>query len=152
MGTLFWLAVLGMMLLMEVATLGLTTVWFAGGACVTLLLSLFISNPYAEWAVFLIVSVLSLFALRPLFIDKFNAKREKTNLDHLIGQTARVTMTIDNFHSKGSVNLKGQDWSARNAVSDELIEEGSKVVVRKISGVKLMVEPVVKPVAKESEE
>lgn len=152
MGTLFWLIVLGMMILMEIATLGLTTVWFAGGACVTLILSLFITNPYVEWAVFLIVSVLCLVALRPLFIDKFNAKREKTNLDHLIGQTARVTVTIDNFHSRGSVNLKGQDWSARNAVSDDLIEEGSKVIVREISGVKLMVEPVVKPGKAESEE
>lgn len=152
MGTLFWLAVLGIMLLMEIGTLGLTTVWFAGGAFVTLILSFFVENPYVEWGVFLMVSVLCLVALRPLFIDKFNAKREKTNLDHLIGQTARVTVTIDNFHSRGSVNLKGQDWSARNAVSDELISEGSKVIVRDISGVKLIVEPVDEPETKESEE
>ncbi len=140
MGTLFWLIVFALMLLLEIATLGLTSVWFAGGALITFLLSLAIDNPYVEWSVFLLVSVLCLLALRPMFIDKFNARRERTNINRIAGQTARVTEEIDNFHARGAVSLKGQEWSARNAVSNECIPVGSEVIIRDISGVKLMVE------------
>lgn len=142
MGSLFWLIVFGVMLALEIATLGLTSIWFAGGALVTFLLSFAVDNPYAEWVVFLVVSVLCLLALRPLFIDKFNARRERTNINRIIGQTARVTEEIDNFNSRGAVSLKGQEWTARNAVSDAVIPVGSKVIVREISGVKVLVESV----------
>ncbi|MDO4318392.1 MAG: NfeD family protein [Lachnospiraceae bacterium] len=142
MGSLFWLIVFGVMLVLEIATLGLTSIWFAGGALVTFLLSFAVDNPYAEWVIFLAVSVLCLLALRPMFIDKFNARRERTNINRIIGQTARVTEAIDNFNSHGAVFLKGQEWTARNAVSDAVIPVGSKVIVREISGVKVLVEPI----------
>lgn len=142
MSSLFWLIVFGVMLALEIATLGLTSIWFAGGALVTFLLSFAVENPYVEWVIFLLVSVLCLLALRPLFIDKFNARREQTNINRIIGQTAKVTEEIDNFNSRGAVLLKGQEWSARNAASDAIIAVGSKVVVREISGVKVLVEPI----------
>lgn len=139
MDSVFWLIVLAIMLVLEIITLGLTTIWFAGGALVTFFLSLAISNTYVEWMVFLLISILCLAALRPLFIDKFNAKREKTNVDSVAGQSGRVVTKIDNMNASGTVSLKGQEWTARTENDDEIIEVGEKVVVVKVTGVKLIV-------------
>ena len=41
---MLWLILLAILLIVEMATLGLTTIWFAGGALVAFIVSLFYDN------------------------------------------------------------------------------------------------------------
>ena len=135
----FWLIVLILLLITETATMGLTTIWFAGGALVALIMALCGVSFGLQATVFLIVSFLLLFFTRPLAISFFNQKRTKTNLDSMIGERAVVVKEVDNLRGEGQVNYNGMEWSARSC-SDEKIETGKIVTVKEIHGVKLIVE------------
>ncbi len=141
MDTLFWLIVMCIMLGVEVSTLGLTTIWFAAGAFVTSILSLFVDMPKLEWFIFLIGSTVALIVLRPLFINKLNARRTKTNLDSITDKIGRVTEDINNELGTGAVFVDGKEWTARSKDDSQLIAAGSRVRILEISGVKLIVAP-----------
>ena len=60
MNSVFWLGAIVLMLIIEAITLGLTTIWFAGGALAAFLLSLATDNILVEFVVFFAVSLLLL--------------------------------------------------------------------------------------------
>ena len=140
MDSMYWLVILAIFLLIEIITLGLTTIWFAGGSLVSFFLSLLVDNMILEIAVCLVVSFLLLFFTRPVAKKYFNKQRVKTNIDLLIGKDVKVIETIDNLNGKGWVLLNGQEWMARAVNDDTIIPEGERVIVRKVSGVKLIVD------------
>ena len=153
MYAVYWLIASAVFLLVEIMTLGLTSIWFAGGAVVAAITALFGVPFWVQMLIFIVVTCL-LFALtRPVAKRYLNSKVQKTNTDALIGQTALVTQDIDNLNakgqvketinnmeSKGLVQLNGQDWTARSFEAGEIIPEGSEVIVKEIRGVKLIVE------------
>lgn len=136
--SILWLLILAVLIFIEIITLGLTTIWFAGGALVAFILSLFFDNLLLEVILFLVVSMVLLYFTRPLVLKYFNPKRIKTNYEGVIGKTALVTATIDNMNAVGQVVVDGQEWSAK-AMEDIVIEKGSRVRVHGITGVKLIV-------------
>ena len=69
----------------------------------------------------------------------FNNGRLKTNAEGLIGKCGIVLEDINNLHAVGLVQVDGMEWSAR-ATDECTIEKGQEVVIRAISGVKLIVE------------
>lgn len=140
MYAVYWLIASAVFLLVEIMTLGLTSIWFAGAAVVAAILAL-IGIPFLiQMLIFVVVTCL-LFALtRPIAKRYLNSKVQKTNTDALIGQRAIVKETINNMESRGRVQLNGQDWTARSIEAGEIIPAGSEVTVRKIQGVKLIVE------------
>jgi membrane protein implicated in regulation of membrane protease activity len=139
MGVIFWLAAMLLLLVIEACTLGLVTIWFAVGAFLSAVLSVFIKNVWIEWLIFVLVSAVSLAIIRPLLIDKVNSKKTKTNVESLIGKRARVVKEIDNFAGSGTVILNGMEWSALSD-DDKVIKEGTNVSVKQVRGVKLIVE------------
>lgn len=137
-----WLALLVLFILTEIATVQLTTVWFAGGALTAMLLAAFgIDSIFIQIAVFLAVSVALLIATRPLVKKHINKKSQPTNADRNIGQKAVVTEEINNILGKGSAKIAGTEWTARS-VSDEVIPEGTTVTVVRIEGVKIIVNKI----------
>ncbi len=138
MNSIGWLILLAVLLFVEIITLGLTTIWFSGGALVAFVVSLFFDNLLVEIILFVVVSLLLLYFTRPIVIKYFNPKREKTNYEGLIGKEALVNMAIDNLNAVGQVVVNGQVWSARST-DGKLIEKGTKVVIHDVSGVKLIV-------------
>ena len=138
MEALYWLIGVVVLLAIELLTMGLTTIWFAGGALVAFGVTVVGGGRLLQIIVFLVVSFLLLFFTRPLATKFFNGKREKTNIDSLIGKEAKVTKTIDNFNQQGTVFVNGMEWSAR-AEDDTIIKEGEKIQIKKIEGVKLIV-------------
>jgi membrane protein implicated in regulation of membrane protease activity len=118
--------------------MGLTTIWFAIGALVAWFIHLTGLGLHVQIMVFLIVSIACLVLTRPIAVKKLKVGKNKTNLDSLIGETAKVETTINNFNNVGYVNLRGQIWSARS-IDDEVIEKDEPVVVKEIKGVKLIV-------------
>lgn len=140
--TILWLIVMIGFLIAEAVTVGLVGIWFAGGALVAVILSLFEVSPLMQIIVFFAVSICLLVFTRKIFVEKLNTGKENTNVDALIGETGQVTMTI-NPMEVGQVKLKGQVWSALADDSLLTIEEGTYVTIKAIEGVKLIVIPKV---------
>lgn len=138
MDVVIWLAIAATMIIVEIATLGLTSIWFAGGALVSAVVSCFNDNWLIQLIVFAIVSLVLLLFTKPIAQKRLMKEPEKTNVEGLIGEKAYVTEEINNIKSKGAVKLKGLEWSARSE-NDEIIEADTEVVVKAISGVKLIV-------------
>ena len=95
-----WLGILIVLVIIELATLGLTTIWFAGGALIAFIASLLGASIAVQVVLFLAVSVVLLFFTRPLAMKYVNKNRIKTNVDSLIGQKAIVLTDIDNLREE----------------------------------------------------
>lgn len=135
-----WLAVLVVCVGIEIATMGLTTIWFAGGALVSAILAALNAPLWLQIVAFFVVSLILLYLTRPVAVKYFNKDRVKTNVESLIGRQAIVISEIDNLQGIGQVTVGGQEWSARSEKDDVQLPVGSVVVVRSVSGVKLIVE------------
>lgn len=134
-----WLIALIALLIIELITLGLTTIWFAGGALIALIAALCGAPFWLQFTLFLVVSAILLFVTRPIAVKYWNKDRIKTNADGLVGQTALVIEEIDNIKAKGAVSVNGLEWTARTA-DNSIIEKDKVVVIKEIQGVKLIVE------------
>ena len=139
MKTIYWLAIFIVLLLIEIVTMGLTTIWFAGGALLAFLAGIAGFELGVQIGVFVVVSILLLILTRPLAVKYFNQERQKTNAESLIGQQALVTEDIDTIKAKGQVEIRGQIWSAKTDEPDGKIPKNTVVVVNGIQGVKLIV-------------
>ena len=137
----FWFAAAAILVIVEIATLGLTTIWFAAGALIAGFLSLAKVHLIFQILVFVAVAALLLFMTRPWAARYLNSQTKKTNADSLIGEICLVTSPINNLKAEGQAVVKGQEWTARS-IDGSLIPEGSKVRIVSISGVKLMVETI----------
>ena len=136
---IFWLVVLIGSILVELVSLGLTSIWFAGGAVVAVLAAALGAPLYVQIILFLAVSLLLLAFTRPVAVRYFNRERVKTNVESLVGRQAIVISEIDNLQGIGQVTVGGQEWSARSYAEDGKIPVGTVVVVTAVSGVKLIV-------------
>lgn len=140
-----WLIVAAAMIIAEMASLGLTTIWFAGGALVSALAAYLGAHWSIQVVCFAVVSVVMLVFTRPIVAKHMIKAPEKTNVEGLIGQRAVVKEAIDNLRSAGVVTINGLEWSARSA-DDEEIETGAAVEIVEVKGVKLIVKKVNKGV------
>lgn len=136
---IFWLALLIICIIIEVLTMGLTTIWFAGGALVAILATLLHAPVVVQVIVFFVVSLLMLFFTRPIAVRYFNHDRVKTNVESMVGRQAIVISEVDNIQAIGQVTVNGQEWSARCCDDNVRIPVGAVVNVVAISGVKLIV-------------
>ena len=132
-----WVALVIVFALIEVFTLGLTTVWFAIAALVMVFLSFTEMPLTAQILIFLAIATVLLIFTRPLAVKKFKIGREKTNVDSLIGKHAMVVKTITEFE-RGEVKINGLIWSAHSDDNTE-ITEGNKCEILRIEGVQLIV-------------
>lgn len=136
-----WLGLFIVTLAVEIAVPGLVSLWFSVGSLASLIISIFLGDTliWLQILVFIVVSVLSIFALRPLFL-KNKVPDIKTNSESLIGEVGFATQDI-NPYEVGAAKVRGLEWSAELVSTDkEAIKTGEKVIVRNIVGNKLIVE------------
>jgi len=137
--SIIWLVLLIVFCVVEAVTMvQLTSIWFAAGALVALLVSLVTGNIWIQLAAFLIISLVSLVGVRPLVYRYIMPKRQATNADRVIGAEGVVTEKIENLSNQGQVSVLGSVWSARSEY-EEAIEVDTKVEVVRIEGVKVFV-------------
>ena len=136
-----WLVLLIVFIVVELATMGLTTIWFAGGALLAAVSAVLHAPLVVQVALFLVVSIFLLCFTRPIAIKYFNKDRIKTNVESMVGRQAIVISEVDNLEGIGQVTVGGQEWTARSVDDNQKIAVGTVVLVRAISGVKLIVAP-----------
>ncbi|MCI8471030.1 MAG: NfeD family protein [Clostridia bacterium] len=139
-----WLIIAGICFIIEIMTVGFLIFWFAIGALLTMVVSLFTDNIIVQTSVFVISSTILIFATKP-FVQKFvNQKSDiKTNVYSKIGKTGIVTKDIDSICSLGQVKVDGEVWSAIG-LNDSTISQGTEVEIKEIKGVKVVVAPIQK--------
>lgn len=142
MDGMYWLILFVILIVIEIATLGLTVIWFAGGCLAAFLLSLFNVSLPIQIIVFLAVSVVLFIWTRPIAMRYFNKDREKTNVESVVGKRAVVVKMIDNIHSMGTVDLEGMEWTARASRDEDIYQVDEVVQVIEVQGVKLIVERI----------
>ena len=140
----YWLILFAVLLAIEIFTMGLTTIWFAGGALIAFVAALLGANVYVQQVLWLLVSIVLLVLTRPIAKKYIYKRQEHTNADRLIGQEAVVCEQINNLEATGKVMLNGIEWTARSADPAVTIEKGSVIHVLRIEGVKVIVEKEIK--------
>lgn len=128
-----WLAVMTVCILIESATMSLTTIWFACAALAMALLSLLRIPFRYELLLFLLLSLSLLLFTRPFVKKYIRTKKHAFNADAVIGKAAIVTEDIQPLN-RGAVKVAGGlTWTARGE-GGSLLKTGTECVVVAIEG------------------
>jgi len=134
---LIWFVIIIIAAIIEISTMDLTSVWFAIGALLSFIISIFSDNVILQIAVFIVVSVILLLSVRPIAKNYFRTNLVNTNADRLVGKIAICTKEI-RPGERGEVKIDGKFWTAITS-GDDTVLENEKVEVLAIEGVKLIV-------------
>jgi len=134
-----WIAVIFVFLIIEAATAGLTSIWFAIGAAAALIGAICNGPLWLQIVLFVIVSAAALYFTRPIAKKYIYARKSATNADRVLEMRGVVTEEIDNLHGTGAVNVGGKVWTARSK-NGEIIAAGKEIEPLEIDGVKLIVQ------------
>ncbi len=135
MDWIFWLILVIVLTIIEVATVNLLTIWFVISGIVALILSFFIEDVAIVSTIFAVLGIILLITTRPILKKYLPTQRERTNIDRVIGMKGIVTEEIKK-NVIGEVKVDGKKWSA---ISNKKIEVGEEVIIDAIEGVKLVV-------------
>lgn len=136
-----WIALAIVMVLVEITTVQLVSVWFMVGALCAALTTLFTDSVVIQLAVFVGVSLLALLLTRPLVRRlKENRVQLRTNIDRLPGEKGVMLKPVENTESVGQAKVLGKVWSVKT--DNPPLKEGDTVRVIAVDGVKLIVEKV----------
>lgn len=136
--TAAWLIIMIALVVVEVLTLGLVCIWFAGGALVAALVAVFGGPWWLQLIVFVVASALLLVFTKPVAKKYFTDKIQKTNSEDLVGKKVMVTEAVDNVRATGVAVASGLEWTARSKEDGVTFEKGEFAVVHAIEGVKLI--------------
>ncbi|MDP3386914.1 MAG: NfeD family protein [Eubacteriales bacterium] len=136
--SIFWIALIIVFVIIEAATAGITTIWFAIASVIALVSQLLGFSPIGQIAIFLVASAILLYFTRPLVMKYLKVGKTRTNADKLVGDVGKVIEEIDNLNAKGLVKISNQIWTARS-LDEKIIPMDALVRVERIDGVKLIV-------------
>ena len=107
MMTIIWIAAMVIFGVVEAVTVGLASIWFVVGSVAGLIAAICGGPVWLQIALFFVVSIVCLAATRPLVKKLLHKDVTATNADRVLGQTARVTESIDNAVPTGAVYVGG---------------------------------------------
>ncbi len=137
---LWWLIAIILFCVGEAATVQLFFIWFGAGALLALIAAMLGASVWLQLVIFFVSSAILLIVTRPLAKKVLNLRKTATNADMVVGSTGLVQESVSNLRQTGRVYVNGLSWAARS-VDDSELDEGQKVVVVRIEGVKVFVQP-----------
>jgi len=139
---IIWLVLFVAMLIIEAIGPALVSIWFALGAVIALILSFI---PEVAWwievIVFVVISIATLLALRPILKRYIKRNNYNTNIDSFTGKRGYVIEDIT-YLRPGAVKIGDVSWTAIPANKDEKIVENEIIEVVAVNGNKLIVKKV----------
>ncbi|MCF2665154.1 NfeD family protein [Oscillibacter valericigenes] len=136
-----WLGAAVVFGIVEALTAGLVSIWFVAGSAAALIGAFLGAGLGVQVALFVAVSAAALAVTRPLVRRYTAGKAVPTNLDRVLGDSGKVTETIDNENSTGAVYVDGKTWTARSD-DGSVIPAGTVVEILRMEGVKLFVRKI----------
>jgi membrane protein implicated in regulation of membrane protease activity len=137
---IIWIILAVVFAVIEGFTFGMVTIWFTIGAVVSAIVAMAGGPPAVQIIVFFAVSIILLIFTRPILVKHLKIGREKNNIELIEGKIGLVTETIEPFKS-GLVKVNGVVWTAVGDDQGFAAESGSEVKIKRVEGVKLIVEP-----------
>lgn len=134
-----WLILIGIFAVAEIITPGFLVIWLSAGSFCGMITSFITDNVIIQTTVFVISSAIFIFFTRPL--AKKLTKKDKdvvTNAFAIVGKKAIVLKEINPTLGVGQIKVDGQVWSAK-CEGEEVIPEGTEVLILAIDGVKAVV-------------
>jgi membrane protein implicated in regulation of membrane protease activity len=139
---IIWLAIFVLAIVVESLSADLTSIWFAFGSIIALIISFI---PGVAWwvqlIIFLVISILTLLCLRPLAKRLLKRNIVSSNIDEMAGKKGIMIKGYDELN-RGEVKINDVIWTAINADESKAIPQGTKVVVVAVNGNKLIVRPI----------
>lgn len=136
---IFWLIMIIFLGFIELITINLVTVWFVASAVVSFIISFFVESFFIQFAVFVVLGIIFLVTTRKKLTSWLDKSKQKTNyLDRIMDMEGIVTKEISK-NKAGQVKIDGKLWTA---ISNKKIEVGKEITIKKIDGVRLVVEEV----------
>jgi membrane protein implicated in regulation of membrane protease activity len=139
---IIWLVLFVAMLIIEAVGPALVSIWFALGAVIALILSFI---PEVAWwievIVFVVISIATLLALRPILKRYIKRNNYNTNIDSFTGKRGYVIEDIT-YLRPGAVKIGDVSWTAIPVNKDEKIVENEIIEVVAVNGNKLIVKKV----------
>lgn len=139
---IIWLSIFVLAIIIEAITSDLTSIWFAGGAMIALIISFI---PGVAWwiqvIVFIVISTVMILGLRPLAKKLLKKNITSSNIDEMAGKKGIMIKGYDELNH-GEVKINDVVWTAINADESKAIPQGTKVVVVAVNGNKLIVRPI----------
>lgn len=133
-----WIVIAGVCFIGEMLTSGFFLLWFGVGASVAAVLNYMDFDPLTQFVVFILVSLVLLAVSRPFAQRITKEPPRKAVSDRLVGKQGVVMEDI--LPDKGGVvNIEGDIW---RAISPVEIKKDTKIVVKKVESVKLLVDVV----------
>ena len=126
-----WIGLIISLLLIELLTNNLVTIWYVGSAIIALVLSLFVDNFFIQFLVFAIIGTILMFTLRDN-VAKFIREKIK---EKLIDKQGIVVEEIRK-NKPGKVKINKRKYVA---TSNKKINIGHFIKVVEINGTKLKV-------------
>lgn len=143
-----WVALAAILIIGEMLTAGFFLLPFGLGAAVAGALNYFGLALGWQWAVFLAVSAVLLLSLRRFSDRVTHEPPEKMGVDRLIGKQGVVVEAVEPGDGSGRVRIEREEWRA-DAIGDDVIAVGKRVVIERIEGTHLVVRAVERETNKE---
>jgi membrane protein implicated in regulation of membrane protease activity len=139
-GWVIWLIVAAGAGIGEMLTMGFYLAPFSIAAALAAIVDGAGAGGVAAWIAFVVISLLSLFVLRPLARSHIRQPPQmRTGAAALVGKQAVVLERIANHEGVGCVRIGGEVWTARALDDDRVIEKGTRVDVIDIKGATALV-------------
>lgn len=134
-----WLGILVLSVIIELVTAELVSIWIAGAALVTMLITLAIP-PKFGWIgiiIFTVLSVVLVVATRSVMKKFLQKNRRKTNVDSIVGKKVFLTKEV-NETQNGEVKIGDVHWTVITH-DNSTLRVGEAVIIESIEGNKLIV-------------
>ncbi|MGA2090923.1 MAG: NfeD family protein [Endomicrobiales bacterium] len=133
-----WIIIAALLIVVELLTPGAFFFACLGLGALIAGLSVLLLPVWSSWIFFVVISVISLYAIRPMARKLFQTSTKKSNVDALVGQKAWVTETITP-PNLGMVKVEGEIWRGE---AHEPISKDTWVEVVAVQGTRLEVKKI----------
>ena len=125
-----WLALFVILLIVELLTVGLTSIWFAGGALAALVLELLGVDLIWQIGAFILVSFVLVYFTRPFAVNMSMHIMKRQTMNRQWEKIVRITQRVDDLAQTGKGILDGMEWTVRTDSKEVLEKDTLARVIR----------------------
>ncbi len=133
-----WLYIVIATIVIELATVGLVSIWITGGALCALIIAMLNGPFWLQLVAFFAVTAILLLFTRPWALRHVNARKTPSNYEEVLGKDVRVTEKVDNIEGTGKALYNGMPWTARAEEEGVTFDVDEIASVSRVEGVKLI--------------
>ena len=136
-----WIGIIIVAFIVEVITVGLTTVWFACGALCAYAAQCYGATVNTQIMMFLLISFGLEYFLRPYCVKLLCRRKSARHIEALTGRSVRVIAEVDNTKGEGRVLVDHMEWRARSKRDEYVFSPGDTAVIDHIEDIVLILVP-----------